>query len=285
MRWLLIGVSCVTLAGCGKAPERTADGRMQTFDVAEGPPRAPGIAITAAPGVAFTYRYGFRLPAARIAPLQEAHAQACEKLGPARCRITGMSYHLSGENDIEGDLTFKLDPALARGFGKDGIAAVEQARGTLVDARITGTDAGGVIDQQSVERARAAAAVRRIDAQLAKTGRATERAELQAQRAEAARRIAAANDTATNARTSLATTPVTFDYGSGPAVRGFDTSAPLTSALDTAVASAQATFAVILAILAVLGPPALVVLLGLLLVRRLRIRWPRRPVADEPPVA
>jgi hypothetical protein len=40
-----------------------------------------GIDITAAPGVAFFYRYAFSLPAEKVATTQEAHAQACEKLG------------------------------------------------------------------------------------------------------------------------------------------------------------------------------------------------------------
>ena len=47
-------------------------------------------APTAAPGVAFNYRYAFRLAAPRIAEVQEQHAQMCERLTVARCRITGM---------------------------------------------------------------------------------------------------------------------------------------------------------------------------------------------------
>lgn len=293
MRWLLIGVSMVALAGCSKREEQApflAD--LQTYDVAPppvvAPPAsmtaadraAPGIDVTAAPGVAFTYRYGFRLPSEKIDDVQETHAQACEKLGVARCRITGMRYRLIGENNIEGALEFKLDPTLARGFGKEGIAGVQAAGGRLIDAAITGTDAGAVIDRAQVDRARAADELRRLDAAIAKARNGTERAELQAQRAEVQRRITAAQDTGAAARESLATTPVSFFYGSGPAVRGFDTSAPLTSALDTGVASAQATLAVVLALLAIFGPPALVV--GLIVFAILRWRRKRR-VGTLPP--
>ena len=70
-------------------------------------PKSP----TAAPGVAFNYRYAFRLPAERVAEVQEQHAQACEQLGVARCRITGMLYRLVNDDDIEAMLAFKLDPA------------------------------------------------------------------------------------------------------------------------------------------------------------------------------
>lgn len=289
MRWLLVGVAGLALSACSQRsePDGAASGSPRaSYDAAPAsspvtPPgivaqdrAAPGIDVTAAPGVAFVYRYGFRLPSDRIARVQESHAQACERLGVARCRITGMRYRLLGENDIEGELDFKLDPTLARAFGKSGIAGVESAGGRLVDAAITGTDAGATIDRAGAERARATDELRRLDAQIARTRSGTERAELQTQRADAARRLAAAADTQHDARDSLATTPVTFLYGSGPAVRGFDTSAPITSALDTAVASAQATLAVVLAILAIFGPPALVV--GLILLGVLRWRRRRR---------
>jgi hypothetical protein len=101
---------------------------------------APGLSVTAAPGVAFDYRYAFRLPSARIAAVQEQHAQACERLGLARCRITGAKYRVVGEREIEAMLAFKVDPTVARAFGKTGVEAVDKAEGMLVDAEITGTE-------------------------------------------------------------------------------------------------------------------------------------------------
>src|SRR4051812_15014720 len=59
----------------------------------------PEISPPAAPGVAFNYRYAFRLPANRIGQIQEEHAAACEKLGAERCRITGMLYRLVNDRD------------------------------------------------------------------------------------------------------------------------------------------------------------------------------------------
>jgi hypothetical protein len=278
----LVLVSVIALAACGpKADQRSSTTEsLTTYDVAppaaeSGVPAAPGIRVTAAPGVAFDYRYAFKLPAARIAGAQEGHAAACEKLGIARCRITGMRYTLTGENAVEAMLAFKLAPEIARGFGKQGIDLVKAAEGTLVDAAITGTDAGADIGRASTERARAAAELKRLDEQLARSPRSAERDELQRQRDEAQRRIAAAQDAGTTARESLANTPMTFQYGSGPAIRGFDASAPVTSALDTLNASAQVTLAVVLGALAILGPPALVLLLGWLLWRRVRPAWRR----------
>jgi hypothetical protein len=262
-------IAIAMLAGCSKAPDNNDASAVS--DTAG----APGIAVTAAPGVAFNYRYGFRLPPRAIAAVQEAHASTCEKLGIARCRITGMDYRVVGENDIRGSLRFKLDPAIARAFGKRGIDIVQDAKGTLVSAEITGTDAAEAIERAGGTQAEAAAAVARADAALARSGAsAEERAELQRQRAAAATTARDAAATAADNRASLARTPMTFDYESGDAIRGFDTSAPLTSALDTMVASGQVTLAVLLGIVAIFGPPAIVFVIGLLLWRRMR-----RPVA------
>lgn len=270
-------IAIAMLAGCSKAPDNNDASAVS--DTAG----APGIAVTAAPGVAFNYRYGFRLPPRAIAAVQEAHASTCEKLGITRCRITGMDYRVVGENDIRGSLRFKLDPAIARAFGKRGIDIVQDAKGTLVSAEITGTDAAEAIERAGGTQAEAAAAVARADAALARSGAsAEERTELQRQRAAAATAARDAAATAADNRASLARTPMTFDYESGDAVRGFDTSAPLTSALDTMVASGQVTLAVLLGIVAIFGPPAIVFVIGLLLWRRMRrsvARW-RREAED-----
>lgn len=273
----------VTLTACS-APEQSNPSSeragMEASDVAEPP---AGVAVTAAPGVAFNYRYAFSLPAPKIAAAQETHAAACEKLGVARCRITGMRYRLAGENAVEAMLTFKLDPTLARAFGKEGIAAIQQAEGRLVDAEITGTDAGAEIARLAAERARARDELTRIDRELARSNlSASERAELQRQRADLVAQIEQVQSASGAQRESLANTPMTFDYRSGPAVRGFDASAPLSSALDLLAGSAQATIAFVLGALAILAPPGLVLGLGLLIWRWLR---PRIRRAQRTPIA
>lgn len=281
MKRSIIAALVLSVAACSTAPDSperdaTADRRAETADAAS----PPGIDVTAAPGVAFAYHYGFRLPAERIAAAQETHAQACEKLGVTRCRITGMRYRLIGENNVEAELAFKLDPAIARAFGKQGIEAVKAAEGTLIDAEITGTDAAANIDRLSVERARAAEERTRIDRELAAKRTAPERAELQNQRAETEKRIAAASDATAAERDSLANTPMTFDYSAGEAIRGFDAGAPVKSAIGIFLDSAQTTLAFVLGALALLLPPALVLLIGWLVWTRVR-RFPRRMTGTD----
>src|ERR1044071_4646244 len=97
---------------------------------------APDISPTAAPGVAFNYSYDFNLADERISATQEAHASACEKLGLARCRITGMSYSVDQNEQVTAELDLKLDPSIARQFGKSAQRQVEADNGKLIRLQI-----------------------------------------------------------------------------------------------------------------------------------------------------
>ena len=258
----------VLLAACGQQSEERASAPesspadapamdMAEYDVSTPPteastraPRAPGITPTAAPGVAFNYRYGFRLPAQRIAEVQEQHALACEKMGIDRCRITGMHYRLVNDGDIEGMLAFKLDPAAARKFGKDGIDLVARAEGMLVEAQITGEDAGSEISAATRSEARLQEELRAVEEQLKRAGlRSPERAELQMQAERLRESIRANQSTREEKRESLAKTPLVFRYGSGDLAPGFDNEAPIGKALENAgdnIVSGVAAFLLIL---------------------------------------
>ncbi len=283
MNRLVYALPLLALGACQRAStvENNTPARSDTAQSSDEAAAPGGIAVTAAPGVAFNYHYAFSLASARIDKAQEAHAQACEKLGIARCRITGMRYRLLGENRVEAMLALKLDPAIARDFGKNAIAITQAAEGTLTEAEITGTDAGATISAAEGDRARARSEVQRLDGELARKGlKDEERTALQQQRTDAARTVSAAIDTAGQARESLANTPMELDYTSDAAVQGFDGSAPLKSSLSLLIGSAETTFTVLLGAIAVLGPPGLVVLFGWLGWRRFGPKR-RRPVAQE----
>lgn len=163
--------------------------------------------------MAFSYRYAFVLPDTAISAIQEQHATACEKLGPQHCRIVGMHYTLVDEDQVRGQLQFKLDPALARSFGKEGIAAVERAKGRLVDAAIEGNDVGTAITESQRRSVQIAAELNRIDRLLAE--KALSRTELEELRAQAARlrsQLAREVDTRGQGEEMLANTPMTFNY-------------------------------------------------------------------------
>jgi hypothetical protein len=276
-----------TACGGGDDRERRSSENLRTMDVEEAsttvdssaastspmsanaPPPPPGISPTAAPGVAFNYRYAFRLAGARVAAVQEQHAAACEKLGPDRCRITGMRYRLMGEDDVEAMLAFKLDPAIARQFGKSGIDLVTRSEGMLVDSEISGEDAGSEIAAATRSEAQLTEELQRIEAQLARAGlRAPERAELQMQADRLRESIRGTRANRADRQESLAKTPVVFQYGSGDLVPGFDDRSPIAAALERASDNFVSGVGILLVLGLTLLPWGLLALLLLWLYRR-----------------
>ena len=261
--------------------EPVASGGNMTADVDDSS-AGPGVAPTAAPGVAFNYQYAFRLAAERIKDVQKQHAAACEKLGLDHCRITGMRYRLVGNRDVEAMLSFKVDPALARAFGDQAAEAVGQAEGLLVDAEINGTDAGAKIAQANLTAGSLSDQLKQVEAQLAKPGLSgRERAELQNEAQDLRERIRSAQDEKKEQQASLATTPMTFEYATGDLNDGFGGRPRLKQALVHAGDNLVGGALWILVIAISLLPWALVAALGWWGWRRLRARLERRQaIAD-----
>ncbi|MFC4291740.1 DUF4349 domain-containing protein [Sphingorhabdus arenilitoris] len=272
--WLIMGASCLLIAGCSQnsneeaAPENysTAD---QVADVAPEPAamRAPGISPTAAPGVAFNYRYAFRIPDEKIAAVQEVHAAACEALGISRCRITGMRYQLIDEDEVEAFLAFKLDPIIARKFGKDAISSVEKAKGILVDSEISGTDVGSEISASQRRSSDVNAEIKRLEARLAAKGLGDrERTELQQQVNQLNQQLSSESESRRQGEASLATTPMEFSYSGGEGIAGLGRN-PLAGAFDTSVSSFVTMGSFIIMAIGVLLPWAILIFLFILLAR------------------
>ena len=302
-KMLLIGSVTALLAGCGQAEEKSSAEELRTFDVSEERPFAgnappsppppplaptsatteqanadgagPNVSVTAAPGVAFNYRYAYRLNNARIQAAQEAHAQMCEKLTVARCRITGMRYSLTGERDIAASLELKLDPTLARQFGKDATKVVTDAEGMLVDQQITGTDMAPTIVGANRGRAQLEDEIERVERELARPGLSNVvRDRLLSEAAQYRAQIRGLGEQRQAAQDSLATTPIAFYYGSGETVPGFDDQRPIMTALEAAGDNFLRVIGFLIVALGTLLPFALLLSLGIWLWRRLRAgRW------------
>lgn len=270
-------------ASCQGGEDATAPQQDYSSNAASDEAGPPGIEPTAAPGVAFNYRYAFRLPAARISPVQEEHAAACEKLGIARCRITAMHYERRDEDDIQAQLGFKLDPALARAFGKQGIDAVTRAEGELAQADITGTDVGSEIAEGARTEAQLREELERIERQLARGGLGSaERAQLQQQAQDLRNTLRAGQAQQTGRREQLASTPVTFDYRAG------DTRGRLRQAAEDAGDNFVGALTILLIVLVTLLPWAIAIFLLWLGARWINRRFlggggPRPAPAPEAP--
>jgi hypothetical protein len=286
------------LGACSQPQPQKSDRDLRTFDVedqaasdrAAPPPMAPpspppvvrsaeeqaagpNISVTAAPGVAFNYRYAYRLPNARIQAAQETHAAMCEKLGITRCRITGMRYSLVNERDISASLEVKLDPAIARQFGKDATKVVADAEGMLVDQQISGVDAGASIDRANRGRAQLQDDLDRVTRELARPGLSSVvRDRLLSEAASLRSQINGLGEQKASDEESLAKTPMAFYYGSGKAIPGFEEASPLKQAVERAGYNFFSAIGFVIIALATLLPWLLLAALGVWLYRRLPAR-------------
>jgi hypothetical protein len=280
---VLIGVGFfgLTMAGCSSEVDERSSEDLKTFDVSEEAPSStapspPGIVPTAAPGVAFNYRYGFRLPDANISAAQEAHAAACEKLGLTRCRITGMTYRLDDRDRVDATLALSIDPLLARSFGRDAIAFVEKSDGRLRYAEITGEDQNPVLDEAARRQGNASTSIGRLDADLAKAKSENERVQIREQIRQLRAEIDAAQSTAAESEAKIQRTPMTFNYaGGGASGRGFAGENPAAEAWYLFVDSLATMVSVGLKLLAI-ALPWLVLIAALVALARSRLMAPVR---------
>ena len=244
----------------------------------------PNVSPTAAPGVAFNYRYAFRLPAQRIATVQEQHAQSCERLGVARCRITGMRYRVINDRDIEAMLAFKLDPSVARHFGRDAAALVANSEGMLVDSEISGTDVGTAIRATGRNITEMNEELSRIEARLRGRLSADERSRLEFEAQQLRQSIRANRANREEQQESLATTPMVLQYGSGDFVPGFDSRPSFRRSSEQALENFLDGVAILFVIMVTLLPWVLLGLLGWWVVQLVRRRFrPAAPVGESSP--
>lgn len=245
----------------GRAPER------QASDTAS----APDVSPTAAPGVAFHFAYEFSLPDDHISLAQEAHASACEKLGLARCRITGMSYSVDQNEQVNAELDLKLDPLIARQFGKSAQQTVVGHDGKLIRLDIGSSDEGQNIEQATRQKVDVAAQIAELKKELAATKPGSDAhtsllqqiQALQGQASEQSQAIA-------TSQAALASTPMEFHYYGRGGVPGFRGN-PVREAWRTLVTTVVGIVGILLQALAILVP------LGLLLALLVAI-WRLRPV-------
>jgi len=280
LRWVLVAL-LASAAACSKQDDGSNDGGLD--DRAE--QVGPNVSPTAAPGVAFEYRYRFGLADAEITAAQETHAAACEKLGIDKCRITGMTYNVDDHDRVQASLDLSIDATLARGFGKQAIDHVEQAGGRLRSAAITGEDQNPTLDAAAARERDAEGAASSIDTSLNETGAKFDRSVLREQARQARGAAIEARAQAAAARARVTSTPMHLAYEGGGAGRGFAGENPAREAWYLFVDSLATMISVALKVLAVALP--WLVLLGLAILafrsrpgRSLRRWW--TGTTDEP---
>ena len=271
-----LGTAALLLCSCSKN-NGTSQPQRQASDT--GSP--PNISPSAAPGVAFNYAYDFSLADDKIAATQEAHASACESLGLARCRITGMSYSVDQDQQVTAELDVKLDPTIARQFGKSAQQTVVGNDGKLIRLDIGSSDEGQIIEQASRQKSDTSSQIAQLQQELAKTkpgsnahaNLLTQIQALQEQASEQSQRIATSQAT-------LASTPMAFHYYGRGGVPGFRGN-PVREAWQTLVVTVVTIVGILLQALAVLVPLGVLIALIIALWRtrpmRAVQRWVKGP--------
>ena len=237
----------------------------------------PDLDPETAPGVAFDYRYSFRLEADRVAEAQQEHQRLCGRYGP-RCRITGMDYRAANEDDVEAMLSFLVDPAIAGQFGRESVRAVTAADGELTESDIQGTEIGTSLKANTGNLDELEAELERVEARLAvRNLRGRERARLDEERQSLRRQIAELRSVTGEQEQALATTPILFRYGSGDLAPGPARAATLGEATERAADNFLGGLKTLAIIFVTLSPWALTGFLLWAGFRFVRRRRPGRP--------
>ena len=240
----------------------------------------PDIGPRTAPGVAFNYRYAFRLDAPRVAEVQQEHQRLCERYTVNRCRITGMTYRAVNEDDVEAMLSFRIDPALAGQFGRESVQAVTAAEGMLTDSEISGTEVGSAIQAAGRDLAALESELARVEARL-RDPRVRDKGDLEYQAQVLRQQIRDLRGRREAQQQSLATTPMQFRYGSGALAPGFEQPPSLADALEDTGDDFLYSLTVLLVVLVRLLPWMFAGLLVWGVVRYVRRRWLLRPATPE----
>lgn len=271
MRRLFLFAAIFVLASC-------SDQSGERADTAE----SPSISPTSAPGVAFSYFYDFALSDDRISAVQEQHAARCESLGVTRCRVTGLRYGVGQDDAVSAMLEVKLEPSIARQFGKDATEVVQKSDGRMIRTEFSGEDVGSAIGEAGSRNADIRTRIADVQRRIAEARPGSdERAELQRQLSTLQDQVGEQATVIRSGQERLASTPMTFNYYGGGGVPGFGNENPIKEAYRLMVGSFVTMISFTLKLLGVLIPWLLLLAILLLLwrsrpVRNVRNWWARR---------
>ena len=235
-RVMIIGASALALAACSEAEEQGAEFATQDSVMAESVDMASADTEAAAeeseggelsalasrpdipvnlPRMAYIYSYGFSMPGADIADLQQRHADMCEAAGPYSCQILSLSH--SGEED--GYATGRLELAVvadkARSFASELSSVAERAGGEQVTADIKGEDlAKQMVDTEARLRSRTELRDRMMEVLRTRKGDVAELVEAERQVARINEEIDQARSWMKEMQGRVAYTRVNLDYRS-----------------------------------------------------------------------
>ena len=224
------------LPGCSESSEIAAEMEMGEADVGDaaisedqaaesadltgdaGQVRAPS-----APQIAYSYSFGFRLPAEAIAQAQAAHVAQCNAVPQDGCRVLNMATS-GGEGDYAtGSLQLAVRAPLARAFGARLAETIDEAGGENIDTGITGEDLSKqIVDTEARLASRELLAQRLTELLRTRSGSVAELVEAERAVAQVNEEIDAARSWLAEMRGRVAFSDMAISYRSdGPGSGGF----------------------------------------------------------------
>lgn len=269
------------LAACGQAPEGgEPSATMEAAAPAPAGKAKDGEAVKVVlPQIAYSYRYGFNLPAGAIAQVQQAHVAACDRLGPARCQVVEMRRSSADGGGASGSLKLQVEARIARGFGAGLSKAVDGAGGALDESSTTSEDLSKkIVDTEARLRSKQALSARLMQLLQSRNGTVAELVEAERKVAEVQEEIDAAQSWLAEMRGRVSMSEIDVDYialgGSGFLRPIREAGGNLAQVLGVSIAG--------LMVLVVGGLPWALVI-GLIVWAIRRSRRKRRIAAEVPP--
>lgn len=232
------------------------------------------------PRIAYTYNYGYRVPAADLIRLQQAHADLCEKRGPQVCRILDMQQSGSEGDYASGSLTLAVAAPRARAFGAELARLAGEKGGEQVAGGIKGEDLSKqIIDTEARVRARTLLRDRLMEVLASRKGTVAELVDAERAVAQVNEEIDAAQSNLADMKGRVDYSEMDLSYRSGaPSGGGF--LEPVRGALGSVSTVLGYTVAMLITLATVLVPIGLLVWLGLF-ARRLYLRGAGRNASVE----
>jgi hypothetical protein len=279
----MVMLACLAAMGCSKPQSMVApepDQRLQAFDVA-----LPGIvaspndrrpAAFSGPQIAYTYRLGYTLDGAAVAPAQAKAVTLCNRLGVRRCLI--VKSDLTRDPDIggSGSLSLMVDARLAPRFGQQLDAIATDAGGSAAERHVEAEDVTKqIVDTAARVRAKQALADRLLAIIRTANGKVGELVEAEKSYAAVQEDLDAARSLQVELRQRVAMSQVDITYSS---VRADGAWMPVSRARDGLAGSFASSIAALVTFVVVALPWAALLALVVWLVRRTgwRPRWPFR---------
>ncbi len=152
----------VMLSACSETADEAAEPqKLNSISLKDTGPngaaadQAAAATPAAGPRIAYTYSFGFRIPAESLPKLQSSHADLCKKMGPQSCRVMEMSQSETDDGFSNGELLLEVAAPQAPGFGAQLEKIAQGLDGRQISSAVSGEDLSKqIVDTEAKLRAR-----------------------------------------------------------------------------------------------------------------------------------